>query len=91
MIISGILLLFLLIVIAYILYKLKKTTAWPPEIGNCPDYWVEEGNNICSVSNGINQGDESCEKRKDFSGSEWKGPNGMKKKSEWANNCGISL
>jgi hypothetical protein len=87
LIISGILLLFLLIVIAYILYKLKRTTAWPPEVGNCPDYWVQEGNGVCK--NVLNLGNGTCEANVNFSGSEWQGEGGLKKKSEWAKNCGV--
>ena len=62
--ISSLVLLFLLVLIAYILYKLKRNSAWPPEVSNCPDYWKQESSGICK--NVLNLGNGQCDATMDF-------------------------
>jgi hypothetical protein len=87
LIISTVILLFMLLVIAYILYKAQQTTRWPPEVGQCPDYWKVTGQNQCE--NVQNLGNGTCGRTQDFTGPEWQGIGGYKKKAEWAKDCGI--
>jgi uncharacterized membrane protein YraQ (UPF0718 family) len=86
-VISLIFLVVLLLLMGYVLYYLKKTSPWPPEISKCPDYWKQTGDGICQ--NTLNLGNGKCENTMDFSSSDWNGANGLKKKSEWAKNCGV--
>ena len=49
----------LLIIIAYNMHNALKNAKWPPIIGDCPDYWFDDGKNgsKCTVnSNNVNRG-----------------------------------
>ena len=85
--ISTTILVLMLIIVAYLLYNAQKTMKWPPEVGECPDYWKTTGPNQCE--NVQNLGNGTCYKVQDFSGPEWQGTGGYKKKSEWAKDCGV--
>ena len=85
LIISSIILLLTLLVVTYLIYIQKNSMLWPPEISQCPDYWKVVGNNRCENTLGLGN---KC-MNADFSGPEWKGSGGLKKKSEWAQNCGV--
>lgn len=84
---SIISLLLTLTFMGYLLYRAKSSTAFPPEIAECPDYWKVTGPMKCQ--NVQNLGSETCEKNKDFSTVEWQGPSGLRKKKEWAKGCGL--
>lgn len=83
--IAVVILILMLTFIGYAMYKSKTTEKFPPELSQCPDYWKVVGENSCE--NVMNLG--SCGGITDFSGSEWQGERGLKKKAEWAKGCGV--
>lgn len=71
--------------IGYMMFKSKSSMKYPPEVAECPDYFRVVGLEKCD--NTMNLG--SCSGVTDFSGSEWQGKTGLKKKYEWAKRCGV--
>lgn len=86
LIVSSIILVLMLLVVTYLIYKQKNSMLWPPEVSQCPDYWKVVGTDKCENVLGLGEG--KC-MNADFSGADWKGAGGLKKKSEWAENCGV--
>ncbi len=82
---ATILLIILLIMIAYMLYNAKNNTQFPPEIAECPDYWKVNGIENCENVKDLG----TCPGVHDFSGAEWQGKTGLKKKYDWARTCGV--
>jgi hypothetical protein len=91
-----IILIIALIFIGITLTYSTNTTAWPPMVPECPDYWTIDGsgnNSIC-----INKKDlgtcppKSGEKHltMNFNTSAFTGSNELCSKYTWANRCGIS-
>jgi hypothetical protein len=85
MIVASLILLLFLIVIGVLIYQHHKDAVWPPMISECPDYWKVVGPEVCENVKDLG----SCKGVKDFSGPEWQGQSGLKKKYEWARNCGV--
>jgi len=83
--VASIILILLLIMIGYMLYNAKQNIKFPPEISECPDYWKVNGIEVCENVKGLG----SCSGVHDFSGAEWQGKTGMKKKYDWSRQCGI--
>ena len=87
--IAAVLLILTLIVLAILLYNSHGALQYPPEIGQCPDYWMLNDQN----------GKAQCQNTKDLgtcgSGgvdpSQWaKGKSGNKQRCEWAKGCGLT-
>tara|TARA_Y100000780_G_C13680615_1_gene415910 strand:+ start:1815 stop:2117 length:303 start_codon:yes stop_codon:yes gene_type:complete len=83
--IALVILIIMLLFIGYAMYNSKLTEKYPPHISQCPDYWKVVGKDGCE--NVQNLG--NCPGTVDFSGSEWQGSGGLKKKKEWAKGCGV--
>ena len=84
-VVAVVLLVIFLIVIAYGVKQAVKNAQWPPEVGNCPDYWQDAGGNLCTNPLGLGK----CGTQKDvgvFSDSKL----GRVAKCRWANGCGIT-
>ncbi len=84
-VVAAVLLVIFLIVVAYGTQRAVKNAKWPPEVGNCPDYWQDEGNDICGNTLGLGK----CGRRKDvgiFADSRL----GRVAKCRWANGCGLT-
>ena len=95
LIIAIILLIVSLIFIGISLSKSKSDEAWPPLIGDCPDYWVDlSGNGAMCVNEKAlgkcNLPSEGSKNPMDFSKAPFTGDNGLCSKYMWANNCGLS-
>jgi hypothetical protein len=75
----------MLLFIGIMLYRSKLDEAWPPQIAECPDYFkvvgLEQCNNVKNLG--------TCPGTTDFSGTEWQGKSGLKKKKAWAQSCGV--
>ena len=86
------LLIVLLIIFGFILYRGRKNVTYPPVTANCPDYWIDHGSskNGSLCKNVKNLGKPSCKKEMDFSSSLWSGPRGMCNKSRWAKSCDLT-
>ena len=86
----------LLIVIGYFIYKSKNSQNWPPLVGDCPDYWVDLGQNGSKCSNVKNLGTcngsiaQGQHLTMDFSGAPYIGAQSLCSKSKWAKGCGIT-
>ena len=89
LLIAAIVLLLALSFISLMLYNTKKDN-WPPIVPQCPDWWKAEtdpsGNLICK--NVQNLG--TCSADFNPNDSQYLGSDGLCKKREWANGCGIS-
>ena len=80
-----------MLLVAYLVYRAKKTLAYPPVVADCPDYWEEhmDGNNSVCV-NVQNLGKPSCESKMNFTTSQWIGKSGLINKSNWAKKCDLT-
>jgi len=58
----------MLFFIALAMKGLKKSQKFPPEIAECPDYWVRDGNK-CLPKTGLNESPSSNLKCKKYDGS----------------------
>ena len=79
--------LLLMIVIAILMGQSKKNTKFPPQVGSCPDYWQKDASTgkCLNVQNlGIN-----CPNGPDFNVPGFLGPEGNKKKCNFAKDCSI--
>ena len=87
----GLVALFVLVVmlslVAYLLYKTNKNVVFPPTIAQCPDYWEVTGEGTCNNIKNLGKG---CENPMDFSGSKWQGDSGLRAKYCWARQCGLT-
>jgi hypothetical protein len=94
----GAIILFIVLVIGitYVMINSKSTQAWPPLIGDCPDYWVDMSGNGAQCVNVKNLG--TCNQNPgsgghsvmDFTQAPFVGSNGLCSKYTWATGCGIT-
>ena len=80
----------ILIIIGYSLKNAKSTTPWPPSIGACPDYWVDENGDGSNCVNVQKLGTCTNTDVMDFTLPTFKGVDGACNKYTWATNCGVS-
>lgn len=91
MIVAVVLLICALLMIGVVLHKQKSNDniVFPPVVGDCPDYWVNETNDDkVKCVNEKKLGD--CHATMDFSLPRWKGDSGLCNKFKWARDCGIT-
>lgn len=87
--VSIFILLIMLLILGYLIYKQQTTYKWPPEISQCPDYWKVTGPNQCENVLGVgNMSSDNC-RRMNFDGADYKGANGFRNKAAWAESCGV--
>ena len=91
-IIAIILLIICLIAIAIMLKTQRSGIVWPPEIGDCPDYWEKSGGsggNKCVNTRDL--GDIECSSEMNFDSiQEYQGESGKCQKYLWAKSCNVS-
>ena len=93
----------IMIFVGSVLYQNKYTTAFPPVISQCPDYWLDKQTSINNPDanssevqtaqncvNVKNLGNSSCSKTMDFTGSFWQGSTGSCNKYKWAKGCDLT-
>lgn len=90
----------ILVVSLYFISKLTNSAyssaSWPPNVPNCPDWWVASGdgkNQKCINQKNLgtcsaNEGEEH--QIMDFNISKFTGGDGLCNKYKWANNCNVS-
>lgn len=82
-----------LALIATAFYSMNKSRNHPPDIAECPDFFISVGKDKCVNKQGLGKttGDAVCTDKDqvhDFSVSEYRGRRGKGKKLEKANECG---
>lgn len=81
LIVALAILILVLALVGFMLYRYKQSISYPPEISECPDYWkvtgLEQCENVMNIGNGSPY-------NMDFSGPQWQGKTGLKQKKEWA-------
>lgn len=92
----------LIMFIGSVLYQNKYTSAFPPVVASCPDYWLDKESNATnpiddsqdktygSCFNIKNLGNPSCSKEMNFNGDEWSGSDGNCRKYKWAKGCDLT-
>jgi len=91
MIVAIIMLIICLILVGVALYNQKFSTAFPPVVADCPDYWLDKSDGDSSNCENVkNLGRDSCSKTMDFSTSSWTGENGTCNRSRWASACDLT-
>lgn len=98
LIIASLLLIISLIIIASIFYKSTYgSTEWPPNVGVCPDYWVDLSGNGSECFNSKYLG--TCDQYKptsesnntmNFDTSPYNGTDGTCEKYKWAKGCNLT-
>ena len=88
--IASIILILMLTFIGISLYNTKYHSAYPPVTADCPDYWLDESDatkRICKNKKNLG----TCNNdEKDFSGTFWKGDDGLCRKKKWAQGCNLT-
>ena len=91
MVVAIIMLMICLTLVGVSLYNQKYTTAFPPVVADCPDYWLDKSDGDSSNCENVkNLGKDSCSTTMDFSTSSWTGDNGQCNKSRWARACDLT-
>jgi hypothetical protein len=89
LIIAVVFLIILLIVIAVALLSGRAAKTWPPEVSNCPDWWLSDGSgNLARCLNPKKIG--TCDGPANFTTKQYTGDNGICNKYKWANNCKVA-
>jgi len=89
--VATVILLVVLVVVGFALYRSKTSGDFPPVLGDCPDYWIAKtdgSNNLCL--NVKNLGRTECPKSMNFNQSPWLGDSGLCNKSKWAKACDLT-
>jgi len=91
MIVAIVMLIICLIFVGVALYNQKFSSAFPPVVADCPDYWLDKSDGDSSNCENVkNLGSDSCSKTMNFSTSSWTGDNGTCNKSRWARACDLT-
>jgi hypothetical protein len=96
LIIMFILLIIVLVLVGITLYKKNTNQVWPPNIGDCPDFWLDMSGNGSRCVNVKDLGTCNGSVAKgehltmDFSVAPYIGSSGNCAKYNWANDCGIA-
>tara|TARA_B110000444_G_C18829316_1_gene592225 strand:+ start:1766 stop:2092 length:327 start_codon:yes stop_codon:yes gene_type:complete len=88
LIIALVILMLALIIIGVMLYNKQYDIKFPPEVGNCPDYYTSGPKNVCHNTIGVKVKNPNCNSM-DFSSFSSFGNKAMKKKCGWAKECGV--
>ena len=97
LVIATLVLILLLVLIGFTLSKSKKSEAWPPIVGACPDYWIDLSGNGESCFNSHKLG--KCNLPGDgndnnntmnFNQSPFNTDTGNCSKYKWAKNCQVT-
>lgn len=88
--IFAVLLVICLIAMGYLMYRRQKSEEWPPLIGDCPDYWVDEEGNGSQCVNTENLGTCPNNLTMDFTVAPYNGSNSSCIKYKWATSCGVT-
>ena len=84
LIIATVILIIILTILAILLYNSHGALQFPPEVGQCPDYWTLK-NGECHNTKALG----NCGKT--MNPNQWgKGKHARKEKCQWAKNCGLA-
>ena len=86
----AVLLVVCLIAVGYMMYKKQTKAAWPPLVGECPDYWLDLSTNGSKCSNTKNLGTCTNNKMMDFTLAPYNGSDSACQKYAWATSCGVT-
>ena len=81
-----IILVILLIVIAILIKQGKDGEVYPPQIGECPDYWQKLQDGTCHNVQGLGN---SCKSPMDFRSANYTGTDWRQKRCQFAKGCGV--
>lgn len=91
------LLIVVLIILGIMMSRAASEASWPPQVGECPDYWQESGINgpdgeteLIQCNNVQNLGNPNCKRTMNFNGNMWKGDDGDCRKKTWAKGCDLT-
>ena len=92
MIVAIVLLICALLMIGTALHNQKNNDdiVFPPVVGDCPDYWVNESSDDDKLKCVNEKKLGSCHADMEFSLPMWKGNSGLCNKFKWARDCGIT-
>ena len=86
--VATVLLIISLIIVAIVSWTKQSAKNFPPVVSDCPDYWADMSRGNASHCVNINHiGSKDCHSTMDFSGPEFKGPDGVCGKLAWARQC----
>jgi hypothetical protein len=84
-IVSLSILVIMLLLVAYMMYRSQSTATWPPIVSECPDYFEVVGPQVCNNVRSLG----SCHGIISFTDPGFQGSSGLKQKKAWAQNCGV--
>jgi len=83
------------VIAAYAMKQHKSEAAWPPVVGDCPDYWVDLSGNGAACFNSHRLGKcnlptEDGKNTMDFTAAAFTGSDGDCAKYKWADACKVT-
>lgn len=81
--VASIILLVSLVVLGVLIWRGNKNVQYPPEIGNCPDYFTLQANGDCFNAQGLGKNTEEC---MSYNFSDMS----TKERRIWAQKCGVT-
>lgn len=77
-----------MVVMGYLIYSSRYSMKFPPDIADCPDYWIVKHDGCHVNPNGFNQGSFTGQSFS-FKKPLYRGSSGLKEKCKWANKYNI--
>jgi len=81
--VAVVILILSLIILGILLWNSRNELEFPPNIGDCPDYFTLQKNGNCFNQHGLGNGSANC-KSYNFSDMD------RKEKRQWAKGCGVT-
>lgn len=89
--------LIIVLVMTWLSYSNKSSnTSWPPVVGDCPDYWLDQGGNGSACVNVQDLGtcngalEPSKHLKMDFTVAPFNGSDATCQKYNWSRSCGLT-
>lgn len=84
-VIATIILVLLLALVGFLIWRAKNNVTWPPIVAECPDYFEVTGPGMCNNVRSLG----TCHGEINFTDAAFQGEAGLKNKKKWANKCGV--
>jgi len=88
--IASIILMIVLVILGISMGYSAAGAAWPPTIGNCPDYWIDTNGDGSNCVNTLKLGNQGTPNSMNFNSSTFSGKGSNCNKYQWSNNTDVS-
>jgi len=88
--IASVILMIVLVILGISMGFSSAGKAWPPSIGNCPDYWIDSNGDGSNCVNTLNLGNSGTPNTMNFNYGQFSGSGGNCSKYQWSTNTGVA-